>query len=279
MKVNKIAGTGVTAAAVTLGALLTGVAPASAATDFVPLNPDMVTAMQRVAAKYGLKIIEDAAQAAGAAYRGRRTGSLGHACGFSFYPTKNLGALGDAGAVTTSDPELAEVIRALRNYGSQEKYHNKYQGVNSRLDEIQAAALSVKLNYLDSENEARRRIARRYNDGIKNKKLILPDLPKSEETHVWHLYALRTPERETFISHLADSGIGTLIHYPIPPHCQPAYRQWNERSYPVSEEIHRTIVSIPLSPVMTDAQIEMVIEACNSFGASAPNWISRSPGS
>jgi dTDP-4-amino-4,6-dideoxygalactose transaminase len=223
-------------------------------------------AMKSVADKHNLKIIEDAAQAAGAAYGGHKTGSLGHACGFSFYPSKNLGALGDAGAVTTSDPELAEVIHALHNYGSHKKYHNKYQGVNSRLDELQAAALSVKLNYLDAENEARRRIVCRYNEGIKNKKLILPHLPKGEETHVWHVFVLRTQEREAFISHMADRNIGTLIHYPIPPHRQPAYRQCNDRSYPISEEIHRTIVSIPLSPIMTDEQIDAVIERCNSFG-------------
>ena len=222
-------------------------------------------AIQTVAERHGLKIIEDAAQAAGAAYRGRKAGSLGHACGFSFYPTKNLGALGDAGAVTTSDPELAAIIHALRNYGSAEKYHNTYRGVNSRLDEIQAAVLSVKLNYLDAENEKRRRIARRYNEHIRNQRLILPVSPKSEEAHVWHLFALRTRERDAFMTHLADRGIGTLIHYPIPPHRQPAYPQWNGRSYPISEEIHRTIVSIPLSPVMTDEQIDAVIEACNSF--------------
>jgi len=223
-------------------------------------------AMQTIADRHSLKIIEDAAQAAGAAHGKRRTGSLGHACGFSFYPSKNLGALGDAGAVTTCERDLAEVIHALHNYGSHKKYQNKYQGVNSRLDEVQAAALSVKLKYLDAENQARRRIVRQYYEGIKNPKLILPCPPKSEVAHVWHVFVVRTQERQAFINHMADRGIGTLIHYPIPPHRQQAYRQCSERSYPISEEVHRTIVSIPLSPIMTDEQINAVIERCNSFG-------------
>lgn len=221
--------------------------------------------MQAVADKYGLKIVEDAAQAAGATWNSRKTGAIGHACGFSFYPSKNLGALGDAGAVTTSDGRFAEVVRALRNYGSHRKYHNLYKGQNSRLDEFQAAMLLEKLEGLDTQNEARRRIARHYKEAIRNEKLILPRPPADEAEHVWHLYPLRTMYRDLFVEHLARRGVGTMIHYPIPPHKQPAYREWNQRSYPVTEEIHRTIVSIPISPVMTAEQLETVVDCCNAF--------------
>jgi dTDP-4-amino-4,6-dideoxygalactose transaminase len=220
--------------------------------------------MQTIADRHGLKIIEDAAQSQGAVYQGRCAGNLGDACGFSFYPTKNLGALGDAGAITTNDPELAEAVRALRNYGSHEKYHNKYQGVNSRLDEMQAAVLSIKLKYLDEENNARRRVVKRYLEGITNERLVLPHA-LHEESHVWHIFVLRTQNRDAFQKYLTDRGIGTLIHYPVPPHKQPAYPEWNSRSYPISEEILTTVISIPISPVMTDDQVSRVIEACNTF--------------
>src|SRR3989339_1083127 len=216
--------------------------------------------MQKIADKYGLKIIEDCAQAAGAKFNNRLAGNLGDAAGFSFYPSKNLGAIGDAGAVTTNDTELAEIVRALRNYGSHEKYHNKYKGVNSRLDEIQAAILSVKLKYLDKENNRRREIANMYCKNIKNNNMILP-MASDELAHVWHLFVIRTKEREKFVKYMSDNGIGTLIHYPIPPHKQNAYREWSDESHPISEEIHNTIVSLPLSPAMKNNEVLTVIEA------------------
>ena len=220
--------------------------------------------MQEIADKRGLKIIEDAAQAHGAAYKGRKTGSLGDASGFSFYPAKNLGALGDAGAVTTNDAKLAETIRALRNYGSHKKYENLYKGVNSRLDELQAAVLSVKLKYLDEENKKRREITKQYLGGIKNAKLILPEAG-DYESHVWHLFVVRTEERDKFQKYLLENGIETLIHYPVPPHKQKAYSEWNAQKYPITEEIHNTVLSLPLYPTLTEAEIQKVIEACNAF--------------
>lgn len=220
--------------------------------------------IQSVADRHGLKIIEDAAQCHGALYKGRKSGSLGDAAGFSFYPGKNLGALGDAGAVTTGDDKLAEAVRILRNYGSDSKYVNRFKGVNSRLDELQAAILSVKLKYLDAENEKRRRIAGRYLQGIRNGKLVLPSCD-SPEAHVWHLFVVRTEDREGLLGHLRERGIETLIHYPIPPHRQTAYAEWNTRSYPVTEEIHRTVLSLPMDPTMSDGDVEAVITACNAF--------------
>jgi len=220
--------------------------------------------MQEVAKKHGLKIIEDAAQSQGALYNGKRAGSLGDATGFSFYPSKNLGALGDAGAVTTNDPKLADIVRALGNYGSHKKYYNIYKGVNSRLDEIQAAVLSVKLKYLDEENTERQRMAAQYRKEITNTNLILPEVT-DEAAHVWHVFAVRTSRREEFQKHLSDAGIETLIHYPVPPHKQEAYAEWSTQSYPTSEEIHRTIVSIPFYPTMSEENQKAVIAACNSF--------------
>jgi len=220
--------------------------------------------MQKIADKYGLKIIEDSAQSHGAVYRGRKSGNLGDASGFSFYPSKPLGALGDAGAVTTNDDKLAEMIRALRNYGSHKKYHNLYQGINSRLDEMQAAVLSVKLKYLDKENDERRKIALEYLNGIKNKKLTLPRAPTDPVSHVWHLFVLRTKNRDKFAEYLLEKGVGTMIHYPIPPHKQPAYNVWNEKNYPLSEEIHDSVVSLPLHVALTKEEISKVIEACNN---------------
>ncbi|MEW6610020.1 MAG: DegT/DnrJ/EryC1/StrS family aminotransferase [Patescibacteria group bacterium] len=222
--------------------------------------------MQAIAAKYKLKIIEDSAQAHGAVYQGRKVGSLGDAGGFSFYPSKNLGALGDAGGVTTNDAALAGVIRALRNYGSQKKYYNLYKGVNSRLDELQAAVLSVKLKYLDQENEARRKIAKQYLTYIKNEHLILP-YAADDASHVWHLFVVRTAQRDKFVQHLLDHGVETLIHYPVPPHRQQAFAEWSERRYPVTEEIHRTVVSLSLHPSMIQDDITRVIEVCNAFTA------------
>jgi dTDP-4-amino-4,6-dideoxygalactose transaminase len=222
-------------------------------------------AMQKIADKHGLKIIEDSAQAHGAERKGKKAGNLGDASGFSLYPSKPLGAVGgDAGIITTNDDKLAEVVRAIRNYGSQQKYHNLYQGVNSRLDEIQAAMLLVKLGHLDEENAYRINIAKRYREEIKNPKIILPGT-EDEASHVWHLFVTRTENRDAFQKYLTDNGVGSLIHYPIPPHKQPAYKDWNNESYPISEAIHKTVLSLPLHNALTDDEVTAVIRACNSF--------------
>lgn len=220
--------------------------------------------VQQLAAKHGLKIIEDAAQAHGAIYRGQRVGHLGDAAGFSFYPGKNLGALGDAGAVTTDDAELCARIKALANYGSDRKYHHIFKGLNSRLDEIQAAVLDVKLAHLDADNARRREIAAYYRRHITHPGVILPEA-YDEQAHVWHVFAVRTQERERFQQYLAENGVHTLIHYPTPPHQQGAYSEWAERSYPITEEIHRTILSLPISPVLTQEQVERVVEVVNAW--------------
>jgi dTDP-4-amino-4,6-dideoxygalactose transaminase len=220
-----------------------------------------------IAKKHGLKVIEDAAQAHAATYRGRKTGSLGDAAGFSFYPGKNLGALGDGGAVTTSDDALAEAIRALRNYGSQEKYHNIYKGMNSRLDEIQAAILRVKLKYLDADTEKRRVVANAYLDqlsAINHPQLILPHTAE-ECTHAWHLFVVRTPRREELAEHLQQQGIQTVIHYPIPPHQQEAYPELHHLSLPITEAIHREVLSLPISPVMETEAASHVISEMQKF--------------
>jgi len=232
--------------------------------------------LERIAKKYNLKIIEDNAQAIGALYfdpfskEFRRTGSLGDAAGNSFYPGKNLGALGDAGAVTTNDDELAEIIRALSNYGSKQKYINEYKGLNSRMDEIQAAFLTVKLKYLEKENQKRREIAQYYCENINNNKIILPiDYKKIKITeylgHIWHLFVIRTKERDKLQKFLRNNGIETLIHYPIPPHKQFAYREWNNYSFPITEEIHTQCLSLPISPVMTDDEINIIVKTINQF--------------
>ncbi len=221
--------------------------------------------MQKIADTHGLKIVEDAAQAHGASYKGRRVGNLGDAAGFSFYPTKNLGAMGDAGAVTTNDTALAEVVRALGNYGSHKKYENLYQGTNSRLDEVQAAALSVRLKYLDQENAMRQNVAQLYLEKIENPTVVLPCHASNKDECVWHVFPVRTEDRERFQSHLIMRGIGSLVHYPIPPHKQKAFAEWNQSRYVISEEIHRTIISVPLYPTMSQAHIEQVIDACNAF--------------
>ncbi|MFH1744854.1 MAG: DegT/DnrJ/EryC1/StrS family aminotransferase [bacterium] len=220
--------------------------------------------MREIADKHNLKIIEDCAQAAGAEYENKKAGNLGDAAGFSFYPSKNLGCLGDGGAVTTSDEKLAEVIRALRNYGSEKKYYNQYKGVNSRLDELQAAVLSVKLKYLDEENKRRLEIAKIYLEKINNKKLILPKVENSA-SHVWHIFAVRTKERDEFKKYLLDNEIETVIHYPVPPHKQQAFTECSGQSFPITEEIHNTIISLPIHPVMTETEISKVIEACNKY--------------
>ena len=217
-----------------------------------------------LAKKYNLKVIEDSAQAHGAYYKGKRTGSLGDASGFSFYPGKNLGCMGDGGAVTTDDDELASKIRAIANYGSDKKYHHIYKGVNSRLDEIQAAVLDVKLPHLDSDNAIRREIAKYYRENIKNNKIILPKI-YDENSHVWHIFAIRCKGRDGLQKYLEKKGIQTNIHYPTPPHKQGAYKEWINENYLVSEEIHRTELSLPISPVLTNEEVKKVVEVVNEW--------------
>lgn len=218
----------------------------------------------KIAKKYNLKIIEDSAQAHGAIYQENRTGNLGDASGFSFYPGKNLGCIGDGGAVTTNDEELFNKIKAIANYGSDRKYHHIYKGVNSRLDEIQAAVLDIKLKHLDSDNNKRREISKYYRENIKNSKIILPET-YDKKSHVWHIFAVRTKNRDEFQKYLTEKGIQTIIHYPTPPHKQGAYKEWNNLSFPITEEIHNTILSLPISPVMTDSEIEKVVEVVNEY--------------
>jgi dTDP-4-amino-4,6-dideoxygalactose transaminase len=233
--------------------------------------------------------------------RTQKTGSLGHAAGFSFYPGKNLGALGDAGAVTTNDDQLAEVVRALGNYGSKQKYINQYQGLNSRLDEIQAAFLSVKLKHLDAENQHRRQIAQYYLENIKHPDIILPTLnslrvtqnaerktPNSERktpnaergtqnaelrtqnaylSHVYHLFIIRHPKRDELQKYLTQNGIQTLIHYPIPPHKQLAYHQYKAMSLPLTERVHNEVLSVPISSIISNKEAEAVVKIINHFGS------------
>ena len=224
-----------------------------------------MTKVWAIAKRHGLKVIEDSAQAHGAMFNGRRTGNLGDASGFSFYPGKNLGCLGDGGAVTTNDAEIAAKVRALRNYGSDVKYHFPYRGTNSRLDEIQAAWLGVKLPHLDADNARRREIAARYCAEISNPLVELPVNP-NDESMVWHVFAVTCSKRDELQKCLAENGIQTVIHYPIPPHKQPCYAAWNGRSYPVTERIHREILSLPISPVLTDGEVGEVIRVVNEFG-------------
>ena len=221
--------------------------------------------LETLAKKYNLKIIEDNAQAIGAEWNGMKTGNLGDAAGFSFYPGKNLGALGDAGAITCKDDLLAKTIRALANYGSEEKYVNKYQGLNSRLDEIQASVLDVKLKYIDADNDKRRMIAEQYVAGIKNDKIILPILPSQQKEHVYHIFLIRTSKREKLQKYLTENEIQTLIHYPTPPHKQKAYKYYNHLSFPITEKIHEEVLSLPISPVMEDDEVKKVIDVLNNF--------------
>jgi dTDP-4-amino-4,6-dideoxygalactose transaminase len=227
------------------------------AADMDPIN--------QIAKKYNLKVIEDAAQAHGAKYKGKRVGNLGDAAGFSFYPGKNLGALGDGGAITTNDDKLADKLRALRNYGSHKKYENIYKGINSRLDELQAAILRVKLRYLDVENNKRREIANYYLDNIKNERIILPFVGK-DDSHVWHLFVVRTMKRGELQKYLLSRGIQTMIHYPIPPHKQIAYREWTNKSYPITEKIHNEVLSLPIYPTLTKLDIDKIVNAINEYG-------------
>jgi dTDP-4-amino-4,6-dideoxygalactose transaminase len=218
-----------------------------------------------ISKKYNLKIIEDNAQAIGASWDGIKTGTLGDAAGFSFYPGKNLGALGDSGAVTTNDSELALTIRALANYGSFVKYENKYQGLNSRMDEIQAAFLSVKLKYIDNENSIRRKIAKKYCEKINQEKIKLPFFPIDENNHVWHLFVIKTIHRKELQNYLKINNVETLIHYPIPPHKQEAYEIYNELVLPVTDDIHETVLSLPISPVMVEEETSKVIDLINLY--------------
>lgn len=217
-----------------------------------------------LAKKYNLKIIEDAAQAHGAVYDGKRVGNLGDAAAFSFYPGKNLGALGDAGGITTNDTELFNKIKAIANYGSDYKYHHIYKGVNSRMDEIQAALLDIKLPYLDADNDRRREIAKYYRENIVNPKIILPKT-YDEIAHVWHVFVIRTENRDELCKYLNKNDIQTNIHYPVPPHKQGAYNEWHDISLPITEEIHRTVVSLPISPVLTDDEVKMVTGVINAW--------------
>lgn len=219
-----------------------------------------------VAKKHGLKVIEDAAQAHGARYRGKMAGTLGDAAGWSFYPGKNLGALGDGGAVTTNDPALAERIRTLRNYGSKVKYYNLEKGFNSRLDELQAALLRAKLPHLDEWNARRAHIAEMYLNAFDNSGLLLPLAPEGMQP-CWHLFVVRSQRREALQAHLKQRGIGAMIHYPVPPHLQEAYRELNlpKGSFPISEAIHREVLSLPIGPHLSAGQAEQVIEAVKSF--------------
>ena len=228
---------------------------------------DMPAIMQ-IAKKYNLLVLEDSAQSHGATINGKKAGNWGDASGFSFYPGKNLGALGDAGAITTNDEELAQMLCALRNYGSHEKYKNLVPGVNSRLDEIQAAMLDVKLKFLDIETQHRRKIANLYLTKVKNPLIKLPlnNINAEEyQQHVWHLFVIRTEHREALQQHLTENGVQTLIHYPIPPHKQQAYKEWNHLSYPISEKIHSEVLSLPIGPTLNLDDVEKVIQLCNTF--------------
>lgn len=220
--------------------------------------------LKEIARKYNLKLIDDAAQAHGAAYYEQKVGSLCDATAFSFYPTKNLGALGDAGAVTTDDSELAAIVRALANYGTTSKYINKYKGENSRLDEIQAAVLAVKLKYLDKEVQARQNIASFYLRNIQNELIALPWVEQIEQ-HAFHLFVVRCHERDRLQQYLSDKGIRTEIHYPLPPHKQEAYKEWNSLSYPVSEKIADQIISLPLHISLKNEEVIRICSALNEF--------------
>jgi dTDP-4-amino-4,6-dideoxygalactose transaminase len=218
----------------------------------------------QICKKYNLKLVEDNAQAHGCLYRGKKTGSLGNAAGHSFYPGKNLGALGDGGAVTTNNEELATVVRSLANYGSSKKYVFQYQGRNSRLDEIQAAVLDVKLKHLDKDNDLRQEVAKKYIGGIKNPKIVLPVVDDWGE-NVFHIFPVRTAQRDDFQKHLAENGIQTIIHYPIPPHKQECYKEWNKMVFPITEQIHNEELSLPMSPTLTEDQVQYVIDVVNKW--------------
>ena len=220
--------------------------------------------MLEICANYGLKLIEDGAQSHGAKWNDKISGGIGDAAGHSFYPGKNLGALGDAGAVTTNDKDLARIISALRNYGSEKKYENIYKGLNSRLDEIHAAFLNVKLKYIQDDIENRRKLANYYLNNIKNENIIKPTVIE-EEGHVWHLFVIRTDKRNRLLEYLNENDIQTLIHYPIPIHKQQAYIEFHNLSLPITEKIHNEVLSLPLSSVMIKKDIDRVIKILNEY--------------
>jgi dTDP-4-amino-4,6-dideoxygalactose transaminase len=247
------------------------ITPATKAIMLVHLygQPADMDAINAIAKKHKLKVIEDAAQAHGASYKGRRAGTLGDAAGFSFYPGKNLGALGDGGAVTTNDDALAEKIRVLRNYGSEVKYHNLYKGYNSRLDEIQSAFLNAKLPVLNADNARRKQIATSYTSELQGVTgIVLPAIIEGADS-AWHLYVIRHAQRERLMSRLAELGIHCMIHYPIPPHLQPAYAemQMGSGSLPIAEAIHAQVLSLPIGPTMSDTEVNMVIESVRTISA------------
>jgi dTDP-4-amino-4,6-dideoxygalactose transaminase len=221
-------------------------------------------ALAALATRHKLLLIEDAAQAHGATSSGRKAGAFGDAAAFSFFPAKNLGALGDGGAVVTADSALAQRIAALRNYGSQVKYRHLYQGLNSRLDEIQAAMLRVKLTHLDDDIAWRRRVARRYRDGIRHPLIRLPTVVR-EEQHAWHLFVVRCTQRDALQQHLHAQGIQTLVHYPVPPHRQPAYPSLRHAHLPLTQRLHDEVLSLPMGPTLGDDAVDRVIEACCAF--------------
>ncbi|MEZ9421297.1 DegT/DnrJ/EryC1/StrS family aminotransferase [Vibrio breoganii] len=220
--------------------------------------------IMRLADQHKLLVLEDCAQAHGAMINGKKAGSWGHAGAFSFYPGKNLGALGDAGAVTTDDLELKRTLDALRNYGSHEKYKNEFKGVNSRLDEIQAAILRVKLKHLNTDIKARQGTAEIYLKGITNSKITLPKV-NSEEGHVWHLFVIKSSHQKKLSEYLLENGIQTLVHYPIPPHKQQAYKEMNSCSFPITEGLHEQVLSLPIGPTVTKNQLKVIIKAINKF--------------
>ena len=225
-------------------------------------------ALRSLAGRHGLLLVEDAAQAHGAAFDGRRAGAFGDAAGFSFFPAKNLGALGDAGAVATDDDALAHCVRALRNYGSEVKYQHRLRGTNSRLDELQAALLRVKLRYVDEDTRLRRQVARRYLDGIRHPDIVLPFVAR-EDAHAWHLFVLRCRHRDALQRHLLACGIQTQVHYPVPPHRQPAYAGLLDVHLPLTERLHEEVLSLPLGPTLADADAGRVIAAVNAFRSPA----------
>lgn len=235
--------------------------------------------LRAICDEHGLLLLEDAAQAHGATLDGKKAGAFGHAAAFSFYPTKNLGALGDGGAIATDDTELVRLLKSLRNYGSEQKYLNIQQGLNSRLDEIQAAFLSAKLPYLDAQNRARRRVAERYLDGIRNPLVQLPKVAAGPESHVWHLFVICCGKRDELALHLQQNGVQTAIHYPVPPHRQVCYRGLLDHySLPVTEALHRECLSLPIGPALSDAQVETVINAVNAFQTEVDGVGSRAHG-
>ena len=215
--------------------------------------------------QYNLKLIEDNAQAHGCLYNGKKTGSLGDAAGHSFYPGKNLGAFGDAGAVTTDDDVLADTVKALANYGSRKKYVFEYTGRNSRLDELQAAVLNVKLKYLDADLALRKQVAKYYMGHITNPKIVLP-IVNDWDAHVFHLFPIRTKRRDELQKYLSDNGVQTIIHYPIPPHKQACYKEWNHLSFPITEQIHCEELSLPMSQCLMEADIKNVVKIINKYG-------------